>query len=280
MKSKFIHWLAIVLILEIGIIHLLNAQSEYDEATYMGYLFMANFGGAVLAALGLYWKKTWGWGLGLAISGGSVAGYAWSRTLGMPGMEIEDWFNPYGIVAMSLEAIFAGLCLLRPWKDADPAPALLTGRSSLLASLAGLVVIASLSFFAYRWDSSTTPVYGYHVGTLEQVRSLPETTSAQLEADYGIQVSLVAVSMLDSIVDVRVRIIDPDKAHAILQNQAALLVGQQVLILAPHMHSHNTTRLKAGKVFTLFFPTQQVVAAGTDVNLVFGPIRIERAVVQ
>jgi hypothetical protein len=86
--------------------------------------------------------------------------------------------------------------------------------------------------------------------------------------------------MVGSIVDVRLKIVDPDKAHALLQNQAALLVGQQSLILAPHMHSHNSTRLKAGKMFILFFPTQGVISPGSQVSLVFGPVRVEPVTVK
>jgi hypothetical protein len=81
--------------------------------------------------------------------------------------------------------------------------------------------------------------------------------------------------MMGSIVDVRMKIMDPNKAHALLQNQAALLVDQQALILAPHMHSHGGTRLKAGKVFVVFFPTQQIIQPGSDVSLVFGNLRVE-----
>jgi hypothetical protein len=112
------------------------------------------------------------------------------------------------------------------------------------------------------------------------VCSTPSTTLAELEEEYGVQVSLVATSMMGSIVDVRVKIIDPDKAHTLLQNQVALLVNQQVLILAPHMHSHNVTRLKKGKIFSVFFPTQQIVSKGTEVSLVFGSVRVEPVTVQ
>ena len=38
MKSKFLQWFAIILIIEIGLLHILTAQKEYDEAAYMGYL--------------------------------------------------------------------------------------------------------------------------------------------------------------------------------------------------------------------------------------------------
>lgn len=280
MKTKLLHGLAILLIVEIGVIHLMMAQAEYEEAAYMGYLFAANFCGALLAAAGIYYKQFFGWVLGLVIVAGSIAGYAWSRTLGMPGMNVEEWFTPYGIVAMSAEGIFLLLFLLRPWKmpasEVQPAATFL----KYAFPVAGLVAIVAISTLAYRWDADVAQAFGTHVGSLDQVRSTPAEAWAEVEEKYGVQVSLVAASMMNSVVDVRIRIIDPDKAHALLQNQAALLVGDQALILAPHMHSHNTTRLIPGKNFLMFFPTQQIISQGSQVSLVFGSVRMEAVAVR
>ena len=80
--------------------------------------------------------------------------------------------------------------------------------------------------------------------------------------------------------DVRLKIVDPVKAHALLQNQVALFADEQSLVLAPHMHSHTASRLKAGKIFVIFFPTQQVIHAGSEVSLVFGSVRVEPVAVR
>jgi hypothetical protein len=280
-ESKFLYWYGIVLILEIGVLHIITAQGEYEEAVYMGYLFAANFFGSLIAAFGIYHRQFWGWMLGLVIAVGSMAGYVWSRTFGMPGMNVEEWLSPYGIVSMSVESIFIFLVLLRPWRIQSNNFAPITNRGIKYASiLAGLLAIISISALTYQWNLTVTQAFGHHVGTLDQVCGTPATTLAELEEKYGIQVSQVAISMLDSIVDVRIKIVDPDKAHAILQNQAALLVNQESLILAPHMHSHNSTRLKAGKIFVMFFPTEQKIHTGSEVSLVFGPVRIVPVVVK
>jgi hypothetical protein len=86
--------------------------------------------------------------------------------------------------------------------------------------------------------------------------------------------------MMGGIIDVRLRIIDPDKAHAFLQNQAAVLAGDKALILAPHMHSHVGARLKTGKIYVVFFPTDQIIQPGSQVSLVFGKVRTEAVVVK
>ncbi len=282
MKRKFITWFAIIITLEIGLLHLMTAQGEYEEAAYMGYLFVGNFMIALLSAYGIYRRQLWGWILGLFIAVGSIAGYAWSRTQGMPGMEVEEWFTPYGVVSLAVEGVFVLLFLLRPWKMPADKELSSTAQRSLRYTqpIIGVLTLILISVFTFRWDAGTTQMYGYHVVSLDQVLDAPVTSLSNLEEQNGVQVSLVATSMMDSIVDVRLKIIDPDKAHSLLINQAALLVNDQALILAPHMHSHAGTRLKEGKVFTIFFPTQQVIHSGSEVSLVFGPERIESVVVR
>jgi hypothetical protein len=293
MRSKLPGWLAIVLMLEIGLIHIMAAQGEYDEAAYMGYLFAANFLGALIAAFGMYRGRLWGWMLGLLIAVGSMAGYIWSRTLGMPRMNVEEWFSPYGIVSMAAEGLFILLALARPWLAPAarlPASKLSPGYPSLAA---GLLLVISVGFLTYQWDAGLAQAYGHHVGSLHQVLDTPQTAAAELEERYGVRVSLVAISMMNSIVDVRIKILDPEKASLLLRNQAALLVGDQQtlfycsttgaetpMILAPHMHSHGSTTLHAQKLATFFFPSQQIIHTGSEVSLVFGTIRTEPIVVQ
>ena len=280
MKSKFLHWLAIVLILEIGLLHIMTAQVEYEEAAYMGYLFAANFFGALIAAFGIYHKQLWGWALGVVIAAGSIVGYIWSRTLGMPGMNVEEWFTPYGVMALSVEGLFILIFLLRPWKisTADLLPATIS-RLPYILPVAGMFAIVSISALAYQWDVAVSQAYGHHVGSVDQVCSTPLTTFAELEEKYGVQVSLVATSMMDSIVDVRLKVVDPEKAKALLMNQAALLVDQQVLVLAPHMHHHGNT--KRNKIHNMFFPTENnTIHTGSEVSLVFGPVRVEPVTVR
>jgi hypothetical protein len=281
MKSTTLRWFAIALILEIGLLHIVNAQGEYEEAAYMGYLFAANCSGALPAAFGIYHKQFWGWALGLLIAAGSIAGYAWSRTLGMPGMGVEEWFSPYGIVSLSAEGLFLLLALARPWKNpADESGHAAPSRLRFALPVASLIVVVAISGFTYEWDAAVVEDFGSHVSTLDQIRNRPALSSGQLVEQYGLQVSLVANSMMGSIVDVRLRILDPDKAHLLLHNQAALLVDQRDLIVAPHMHSHASSRLKAGTQFIIFFPAGQTVRPGSSVSLVFGPVSVEPVVVQ
>jgi hypothetical protein len=117
MKSRLSEWSGIVLMSIIGVIHLILMRGEYDEAHYLGMLFAANFVGAIVSAVGIYRDSFWGWMLGFLVSAGSLAGYILSRTVGLPGMEVEEWLNPYGILSVLLEAVFFALLIWRaPWK--------------------------------------------------------------------------------------------------------------------------------------------------------------------
>ena len=104
-------WAGASLIAAVGLIHLLEAPEELEEATYLGLLFLANFGGAVVAAIGIYRGHRWGWGLGALLAGGAFVGYVISRTLGLPGMPVEEWLEPLGVISMLIEVLFVGLGL-------------------------------------------------------------------------------------------------------------------------------------------------------------------------
>ncbi len=102
----------ISLILITGLIHLIDSPEDLEEGSYLGFLFLANFLGALAAAVGIYRGKRWGWALGFLVAGGAFAGYVISRTLGLPGMPVEtEWLEPLGVLSLIVEVMFVGLCL-------------------------------------------------------------------------------------------------------------------------------------------------------------------------
>ena len=102
---------AIVLILVTGLIHLVETPDNLSEAPYKGVLFALNGLGAFIAAVGIYrGARSWGWGLGLLIAAGAVAGYVMSRTVGLPGLAIDDaWFEPLGVLSIIVEVGFVAV---------------------------------------------------------------------------------------------------------------------------------------------------------------------------
>jgi hypothetical protein len=277
MKSKLLHILAIILILEVGLVHYFTAQHEFEEAALLGYLFMANFLGALLAAYGIYRRQAWGWWLGLGIALGSLVGYVWSRTAGLPGLEVEAWISPWGGMSLISEALFSLLAVLHlrrpaPVEVAETPAATSRRMGRYLLPAAGLALLSLLNVTTFRLETLFPEEEHAHVFSLSEVRRQPVLSQAEFEQRYGLQLSLVAVSSMDSIVDVRLKILDLDKAATLLDEHSALLVGN-TLILAPHQHRHV---LKEGKAFIAFYPNLKgSVASGTPVSLVFENMRLE-----
>jgi hypothetical protein len=135
-----------------------------------------------------------------------------------------------------------------------------------------MLMVVLVSFFTYQWDAAMPKEDHFHAVSIETLRGATPTSFQTLEEQYGIQISLVAVTAMNSIVDVRMKVLDVDKANKLFENHAALLVGD-TLILSPNMHRHT---LKQGKPYIVFFPNQQqLIQTGTPVRLVFGDILTE-----
>jgi uncharacterized membrane protein YfcA len=102
----------ISLIVIVGLIHLINSPEDLAEGSYTGLLYLANFFGALAAAVGIYRGSRWGWVLGLLVAAGAFAGYVVSRTVGLPGLPVEEeWLEPLGVLSLLVEALFVGLYL-------------------------------------------------------------------------------------------------------------------------------------------------------------------------
>ena len=277
MKSKALQWLGIFLIFELGFLHFLTGQNDYIKAAYLGYLDMLFFLGALIAVFGIYHRQVWGWTMGFFLVISSIFVFVWSRTWGLPGQAVEPWLYPYGLVEAAVAGLFIVLLLIQPWKRFAS-----SGRQLMipvwlryvLPALAFLLVV-SVSFSTYQWDVYARVVgYHQHVGSLQAVCSTPITSFEELESKYGMKILQVNISMMGSILDVRLFIVDPDKAQALLQNQSALLVNQEVLVLAPHKHAHSM--LQKDKPHFMFFPTlNNTIHSGSQVSLVFGGVRVE-----
>jgi hypothetical protein len=111
----------ISLIVIVGLIHLINSPGDLEEGSYTGLLYLANFVGALAAAVGIYRGRSWGWSLGALVAGGAFVAYVISRTVGLPGLPVEEeWLEPLGLLSLLVEALFVGLYVMvsvRPTGD-------------------------------------------------------------------------------------------------------------------------------------------------------------------
>jgi len=282
MKSKALQWLAMILIFEIGFLHYLTAQLDYLKINYLGYLDMLLFLGVLIAVFGIYHRQAWGWIIGSFVAIVSIIVFVWSRTLGLPGQAIEPWIYPYGLVKTTTSGVFLVFALVHLFTGFASSDA---GESTpiwfrALLPFVALLFITSVSYSTYQWDGYARVIgYHQHIGSLASVCKTPITSFAELEQIYGMKVSQITISMLDSVVDVRLLIVDPEKAQSLLQHQGALLVNQEVLVLAPHQHTH--WKLKKNLPHIMFFPTQDnTIHSGSEVSLVFGHVRVEPVIVK
>jgi hypothetical protein len=101
------------LILASGLVHLLLTREHFEEATYLGLLFLANFMGAAVAAFGIYRGYRWGWVLGALVAAGAFTLYVVSGTGGLPGVEGHHTLEPLGLITKMLEALFLALCTFK-----------------------------------------------------------------------------------------------------------------------------------------------------------------------
>ncbi len=105
---------AILLIVAVGLLHLYGTPPHYRVAPYIGVGFIANFIGALVAAVGIYRDALWGWLLGALVAGGALLMYVVSRSVGLPGFEhaIGRWTGPLGVLSLVVEALFLAVFLL------------------------------------------------------------------------------------------------------------------------------------------------------------------------
>ncbi len=103
----------IVLVVATGVIHLVQVPHHFEIATYLGWLFIANFLGTLLAAVGIYRGAMWGWLLGIFIAGASFVLFLVSRTFGLPATheELVGHWSTLGIVSLIVEGLFVWLYL-------------------------------------------------------------------------------------------------------------------------------------------------------------------------
>jgi hypothetical protein len=279
MKIKILRGLAIFLIIEVGLTHYFTADHAYEESWIEGYLFVANFLGAFLAAYGIYRRKTWGWVLGFSVAGGAMLAYIWSRTSGLPGLPPEEWLDPWGITAFIVEGLFCLLALLWLLWRGQPEATIVqpTNRWRYLLPVVGLLGLALINVPVHRLDVLYPELDHAHVFFLWQVRLQPELSHEAFEEEYGIQISQAAVSALDSIVDVRMIVLDPEKAEQLIEEgHFALLVGD-TLIPAPHVSRH----MLVNKTIIVMFPNRNnIVKSGTPVSVVFENLKVEPVAVK
>ncbi len=107
-------WSGVLLITVVGLIHFILTPEHFKEAIWVGVLFLANIGAAIVAALNISRDALWGWVLGALTAGGAFGIYVLSRAVTLPRYEeaVGEWLETLGIFSLIVEASFVVLFLV------------------------------------------------------------------------------------------------------------------------------------------------------------------------
>jgi len=131
-------------------------------------------------------------------------------------------------------------------------------------------------------------VYGYNAYRALQPTALPQgairISQSTLEEKYGLRVNLVAVTAAGGFVDLRLKIVDGDKARLLLadeKNFPVLFSEHGIILNAPEdTKSQKIEFITGGNLFILYPNPNNTIQRDGSVNILFGDIALESMVVK
>ena len=118
-----VQWLAVLGLLVTGFVHLALVPEHFEEATYSGWLFLAD-SLAALVLVPVLWRsdRRWAWLAAALLGGLTVAAYIFSRTAGLPGLadDIGRWTEPLSFPALAAEVTLVVVAVARLSGSASP----------------------------------------------------------------------------------------------------------------------------------------------------------------
>jgi hypothetical protein len=105
-------------VLAIGLIHILDAASTYHSTRWIFWAYIALIVATVPVAMWLlHWASPLAWAAAGALALGPLAGYLWSRSIGLPGdaPDVGNWLCTLGMAALFAETslLWLGVTRLR-----------------------------------------------------------------------------------------------------------------------------------------------------------------------
>ena len=148
-------------------------------------------------------------------------------------------------------------------------------KKQLFFSVLILVVLAAgglIAFRANRAQMQTEPFISARI------------SESTLESQYGMRVNLLAVTGAGGFVDVRIKIVDGEKAKLLLANAAnfpALLTSDNILLSAPaDTRSQKIQYDNDGVMFIMYPNSGNAITRGAPVNILFGDLALDSIVAQ
>ena len=151
-------------------------------------------------------------------------------------------------------------------------------RSFYLGGILAIITVGLIIgcgwFYKNQQQPSATPV-------LSSQTSGNYISNDQLESQYGIRVSLIAVTAAGGIVDFRYKVVDPQKAAILMTGPGSTPILTAVdtgYTLSPTKmgRHHGQMTMKRGAVPFTFYPNvRSAVKPGSLVSVSFGDVKVE-----
>jgi len=144
----------------------------------------------------------------------------------------------------------------------------LSGKPVIIAVLFVIMVVLVLyDYNTFKAFQSASP----------QMRN-PTITQNELEEKYGLRIQLLAVTAAGGLVDLRLQIVDAEKAKVFLSdhtNTPGLRV-QDIVLRTSESAAAQDIQFEDGKSIFIMYPnTGNVLKSGDPVNIVFGNLQLE-----
>ncbi|MDI6858711.1 MAG: hypothetical protein QME71_10395 [Dehalococcoidia bacterium] len=123
---------------------------------------------------------------------------------------------------------------------------------------------------------------GVACGSGEAGKEQPEPSgAAALEEEYGIRITLVAVTAGGGLVDLRYQVTDAAKAAQVLGPgaEAPTLIAEESGKTLPSQQAPEETRPETGQTYFILYPNvENSVKPGSAVTVVIGDVRLEHLI--
>ena len=145
------------------------------------------------------------------------------------------------------------------------------GKSAVIAvTLIILIVLGIYEFNAFQAARATSPQTEF-----------TSITQNAFEEMSGLHIQLLAVTAAGGLVDLRLQIVDAEKAKAFLDDQThypALRAGDEVVLRTSEeaVAAAQDIQIENGKSIFIMFPnTGNILKSGDSVNIIFGDLQLE-----
>ena len=174
----------------------------------------------------------------------------------------------------------SGTATIDPAPAAAPAPDPRRGgrRVRLLGALTGVLAVAALAVVMTRHEDPVEPAAAVPASWVR-----PAVTADGLALRSGVTIRQVAVTGAGGLLDLRFKVLDPDKAHAIHDPRTPpAVVDERTGLVINHLlmnHSHSGEYKPAVTYYLVFENTANWVRRGSKVTVLLGNAQVEHVVV-